>query len=382
MERLKPGVHDFSIEKFIETYCSTENRKQYIGAVSEVIEYAMGTNAKSVFVGGSFLTEKENPNDIDFLIAYDYDRDIPKELAKFISNIGIDIMFCSFEHKTSLDSYLHLFQYDRNGYERGVAQIKIREGENLYVPESSIDWIKFESIQKSYTDRKFIDREPFKGILISIHGILSKAEWNVDIAPIVSSQNWIFAPYVYSGNWPDLLFSPPKRKNTIEMFREWVYDVCERYSSKTTNLSIVAHSYGTYIIGKYLLGFDTLPVNLNSIILTGSILNTKYDWADQFNCFKVGRVLNIYSSNDSWVKHMRDSNWKKYIGMDTLFGAAGHKSFSSNHNYLIQRQLKILTHNNTIKRDVIETVWMPFLNNNHNSLNVNRHERQTTANSR
>lgn len=375
MEELKPGIHDFSVDKFIETYCSVDSRKKYIGAVSEVINYAVRTNAKSIFVGGSFVSDKENPNDIDFLIAYDCDNDIPKKADKFTSNIRIDIMLCSFEDKTSLDSYLHLFEHDRDGNKRGVAQIKIREGVTLFIPESSIDKVKLETLKKSYTDRQFIESEQFKGILISIHGLLSKAEWNVDIAPIVSSHNWIFAPYVYSGNWPDLLFFPCKREKTVDTFREWIYEICERYSSKTTNLSIVAHSYGTYIIGKYLLGFDKLPVNLNSIILTGSILNSQYNWTNQFNDFKVGRVLNIHSPNDNWVKKMPDTSLKKYIGMDTLFGAAGHKGFSDGHRFLIQRQLDILTHTNTIKRDIIETVWMPFLNNNHNSLNVNRHEK-------
>ena len=216
-----------------------------------------------------------------------------------------------------------------------------------------------------------VQRNSHKGILVSVHGLLSRAEWNFDIAPIASSNGWIFAPYVYSAP-RRLLVCPAKRKETIEHFRAWVFDISKRYSEYSPNLSIIAHSYGTFLVGRYLVGFDNLPVNINSVILTGSILNCKYDWINIFKENKVGRVLNLYSPNDFWVKRMPDTKYKTFLGMDSMFGQAGYRGFECKHPYFFQRQLDILDHNNSIKRDIFESVWMPFLNNNNNSLAVNR----------
>lgn len=50
-------------------------------------------------------------------------------------------------------------------------------------------------------------------------------------------------------------------------------------NSSDTKISVIAHSFGTYIIGAYLAGFeDKPPVNFETIILTGSILSEEYDW--------------------------------------------------------------------------------------------------------
>ena len=42
------------------------------------------------------------------------------------------------------------------------------------------DEYTFEIIKRVYNDRDLIDRNEKKGILVSIHGLLSKAEWNMD----------------------------------------------------------------------------------------------------------------------------------------------------------------------------------------------------------
>lgn len=376
IQPLEPGIHTFSIDKFIETYCLSQERQIYSESILQVFEFCKQTRAKSIFIGGSFITDKPTPNDIDFLIVYERDDEIPRQIESLtIASINLDIMFASYEDNKSIDSFLHLFAHDRNGVKRGIVQIKIDIKELQYVFPITIDKEKLEIIKKAYTGRNIVERNSHKGILISIHGLMSKAEWNVDIAPIASSQGWIFAPYVYKGNWPDLLFFPWKRKKTLENFRHWIYDICQRYSNYTLNISLVGHSYGTYLIGAYLNGYDISPVEINSVILTGSILNKNYNWDKHFDEIRVGRVLNIYSTNDKLVQCMPNKNFKRIIGMDKLFGNAGYSGFSCTNNFLIQRELEILNHTNTIKRDIIETVWMPFLNLNNNSLSVNQMEK-------
>lgn len=361
----------FSEQQFIETYCMHPSRQNFVTTIEDLFGFAHDTDARTVFIGGSFITSKLVPGDVDVLLAYHNDHDIPRlEEYPGISEIEVDMQFSSYEDPKTLDSYLYMFAHDRNGFQRTVAQVNIQAGEQPYRLETPEE-AHLKSITDAYVNRHVIRRNAHKGILVSVHGLYSVGEWNVDIAPIASAQGWIFAPYTYTGNNWQLLFSVKKRKATIEHFRHWIYDVCERYKSYTPNLSIVAHSYGTYIVGKYLNGFEELPVDLNAIILTGSVLNRRYNWDIHFEQARIGSVMNIYSPNDSIIGSMPDTDLKKFIFMDKLFGSAGRNGFISEHPRLIQKKLDILNHANSIKRDVIETVWMPFLNNNHNARHVN-----------
>jgi len=123
-------------------------------------------------------------------------------------------------------------------------------------------------------------------------------------------------------------------------------------------------------VAAYLTGFDygePLPVNFNSIILTGAILNTNFDW-EKYRSFSVGCIYNMVAPNDEYVRYMPETDLKKYIGMSTLFGRAGIDGFLSKTPMLTQSTNYIFTHTNTIKRDIIETKWMPFLNANKHAL--------------
>ena len=212
-----------------------------------------------------------------------------------------------------------------------------------------------------------IDINEKNGVLVSIHGLLSRAEWNMEIAPIASNQGWIVAPCVYDTNTPDLLFNSRKRNKVVEEFREWIYDIQKRFDNK---ISIIAHSFGSYIVGAYLTGFDNEecpPVCFNSIILTGSILNPEFDW-EKYRGLSVGKVYNTIAPNDEYVKFLPNADWKKLIGMSKLFGRSGVEGFNNESQMLVQSSNEIFTHTNTIKRDILETKWLPFLNANRNAL--------------
>lgn len=366
-------IIDISETNFIKTYCENDYRVNYVRTVLDLFSFARETGAREIFIGGSFITDKRNPNDLDVLLAYNLNEDIPR-FAKYLMQtaIEVDIQYAAYEYQDVLDSYVFMFAHSRDGVPRPVVRIPIAGREPYQA--GSFDENKLKSIKEMYSNRYIVPRSHHKGILVSVHGLYSIGEWNADIAPIVSSQGWIFAPYTYTGNDMRLLFSPGKRNITVEHFREWVYDICQRYSSLTPNLSIIAHSYGTYIVGKYLMGFPELPVDLNAIILTGSVLNRKYDWDSHFAAARIGSVLNIYSPNDGVIKWMPDGKWKRRLRVDPLFGSAGFRGFVSNHPRLMQKKLSILEHNNGINRDVIETIWMPFLNNNSNARQVNEAE--------
>lgn len=333
-------ISEFSETQFFDTYCVGEQRSYYGATVNSLFKYARQTHARDIYIGGSFINTKVTPNDIDVLLAYNLNQDIPNNVKyPGVSSIPVDIQYSSYEQEDLLDSFIFMFGHDRTGMPRELIRISLNGNTAPYQPHEP-DPAKLKLVKEIYEYREQTKVTPYKGILVSVHGLYSKGEWNVDIAPIASSQGWIFAPYVYTGNNLGLLFLPWKRKKTIEHFRKWIYDICERYKELTPNLSIVAHSYGTYIVGKYLEGFDTnLPIDLNAIILKGSVLNRNYDWDKHFAAANIGSVLNIHSPNDSLIKFMPNTEFKKLIGVDPLFGSAGYRGFDSSHPRLMQKKL-------------------------------------------
>jgi pimeloyl-ACP methyl ester carboxylesterase len=50
-----------------------------------------------------------------------------------------------------------------------------------------------------------------------------------------------------------------------------------QHTFELENISIIAHSFGTYIIVRYLLGFDDPLVQFDTVILCGAIIDHKLD---------------------------------------------------------------------------------------------------------
>ena len=367
--KLPTGIHICSGEEFIARFCSGNIRKDFEKPISDILDYAKDRGAVEVFIGGSFITANKSPKDLDCVIVFQEDRYIPNNTEKVsIKGLKFDILFASLESPNLIDSYIKLFSTCRYGSKDiGVIQVNLNDRNEVWKIRHYPSVEDFEIIKRVYNDRTLIDLKEKKGIIVSVHGLLSQAEWNNEIAPIASGDDWIFAPYTYETNKPDLLFRPGKRSKVVDDFREWIYDLQSRFEE---NISIIAHSFGTYIIGAYLEGFENgecPPVTFNSVILTGSILNEKFDW-EKYRGLSVGSVYNTIAPNDEFVKFMPSKELKKYIGMSNTFGKAGIKGFESKSSMLNQSSYNILNHTNSIKRDIIETKWMPYLNANRYAL--------------
>ncbi|MCL2650771.1 MAG: hypothetical protein FWD60_07080 [Candidatus Azobacteroides sp.] len=367
--KLPKGIHICSGYEFINRFCASDSRKQFEKPICDILDFAKNRYAIHIFVGGSFITDNNKPNDIDCVMVFLKDKYIPPYTERVsIAGLRFDILYASLESRDIIDSYLRLFSSGRNGEEDlGIIQIDLYEKNETWKIKHYPDEEALEIIKRVYNDRHLIDINEKNGVLVSIHGLLSKAEWNMEIAPIASNQGWVVAPYVYDTNTPDLLFNSRKRNKVVEEFREWIYDIQKRFDNK---ISIIAHSFGSYIIGAYLTGFDNEecpPVCFNSIILTGSILNPEFDW-EKYRGLSVGKVYNTIAPNDEYVKFLPNADWKKLIGMSKLFGRSGVEGFNNESPMLEQRSNEIFTHTNTIKRDILETKWLPFLNANKNAL--------------
>lgn len=358
---LPKGIHRISIQEFHDTFCRSENRFEFAPAAFDIYNFAKSRNAKYLFFGGSFISRSLEPNDIDCLMVFEKDEFIPSRTERLALNgVRVDIQFCSMEHRDQIDSYVYLFSHTRYGQEVGIVQIEISENSKSWEINYTPDDNTYNIIKRNYTDRSFINCYEPNGILVTIHGLYSTGRWNSIIAPIASSQGWIFAPYeYYYENDYSLLLSKNKRKEIVDDFREWIYNISQIYN---TPISIIAHSFGTFIITSYIKGFEAPPVKFNSLIFTGSIISEDFDW-NPYVKRSVYNILNEIAPADQVVKYMPENFFKQLLG-DSLFGKSGINGFRIPCNEITQSTNIIFDHNNVIKRDIIETKWMPYLNAN------------------
>lgn len=369
--KLEIGLHSMTANEFIDVFCKDGNRAAYKHAVTNIFDYAMTNGATRIIIGGSFITLAEKPNDLDCMMVFCDERHIPTFVdCAQMDNLEYDILYTSEQMPKSIDTYIKLMSTDIFGFQDvGVVEVRLHDEVHpwkvVYEPNPE----DMEIISRVYCERNIIERNKRRGLLVVIHGLMTRAEWLSNVIPAANSQGWIVAPFIYD-NPPGLLFSGGGRQAVVEKFREWIYDLKRKYNPHT--ISVLCHSFGTYIITKYIEGFagvkDFLPIQINSLILTGSIIRPDYNWNVHIPR-RIGRVLNIVAGNDDAVKYMPDTDWKKLIGMDPLFGKGAIDGVNCESAYVENKKLDILTHTNIFKDDIIEKIFLPYLNVNNGIAN-------------
>jgi hypothetical protein len=114
--------------------------------------------------------------------------------------------------------------------------------------------------------------------------------------------------------------------------------------------SVVAHSFGTYILGYTLLRFDF--IRFDKVILCGSILPPDFPWDLLIERGQVQAVRNEFGVRDPWVRRVR------WIVRGT--GPSGAVGFTCKHPRLEQEEFDF-DHGDYFGLDHMEDRWVPFL---------------------
>jgi serine/threonine-protein kinase len=115
--------------------------------------------------------------------------------------------------------------------------------------------------------------------------------------------------------------------------------------------SIVAHSFGTYILGNALLKYDWLT--FNKVILCGSILPQDFPWDKLIERGQVQAVRNEYGMKDIWTGLVR------WFVAGT--GPSGRRGFKCSHKRVEQEEF-VYDHSEYFDKGHMEAKWLPFLN--------------------
>lgn len=352
---LPKGIWQCKGEEFISRFCKGDHRKHFAKAAQDVFDFALSKGASHILVGGSFVTSEKKPRDLDCAIIFETEKQIPDRAERLvIEGTKLDIFFCARTQPKIVAGFSALFQKTRSDRTMGIVIVELLSAkrEALWEVRQEPDEGTLEIIKRVYFQRHVVDRNSTRKALITVHGIKSEGEWSAEVCHIASSNGWIVAPFSYGYRNAGVLSEPSERREIVDQFRRHIYDIRDRYGAQ---ISVIAHSFGTYVVVKYLLGFDSPPVVVDTLILTGSILTPELD----LNRFegRAAKIIHEVAPQDSVVKYAKPGS----LWSDELFGKSGQVGFTTLTERIEQRTAEIFTHNNVIRRDVIAQRWMPWL---------------------
>jgi pimeloyl-ACP methyl ester carboxylesterase len=352
---LPAGVHLYTKEGFISTFCQGAKRVMFADAFADLFEWGQANHATSLVIGGTFVTDKVAPGDLDVLVCFKSRSEVRFPDFPFSPDAKIDLQALAEEETEICQAYLQVFAADKRDIPRGLVQVKLHPGVATFIlGEESL---YFNLALAGYRGRPPFFAEPAKKLVIPIHGIRSHGEWIPKFTLYASLAGWAVAPFVYGYQEVTVLRDKTVKQELVREFRLWIDEIKKIHHG---SISIVAHSFGTYLVGRYLVEAEDLLQPFEGIVLAGSILNTKFDWLKYLDEEAVRMVLNTRSSEDEWVKHLSDGG-VRFLMEDPLMGRAAVEGFAAKHARVIERTSKLLSHSNMFEADVITGIWLPFL---------------------
>jgi pimeloyl-ACP methyl ester carboxylesterase len=207
-------------------------------------------------------------------------------------------------------------------------------------------------------------------IVISVHGILTAARWQKSLADTLSVHGIKHRAHDF-GNYSLFRFlSYSSRQSKVEDFYDFYGFLVKEQalgislSDYRSRPSIIAHSFGTYIIGYAMQKYP--DIRFDKIILCGSILPVDFDWATLFHRDQVNFVRNEYGVQDYWTSivgnFIRDA------------GASGTEGFRSLSTVVSQERFEYFNHSDYFNKQHIENHWLPVLSKEPSPLQI-RHGR-------
>ena len=193
-------------------------------------------------------------------------------------------------------------------------------------------------------------RQTNKQLVITLHGIRTFAPWQKDLSDELGKAGFRTKSLQY-GYFSGLkLIRTNHRKKQLEWFRDQYTLIRKEYPD--TVPSIIAHSFGTYIIAKALEAFD--GIKFDQVILCGSIIPQDFDWQALFGSGQVKRILNEGAKKDIVVQAA------PYFIRDA--GASGVYGFDQADNtHLCQRFIDKFGHSDYLHVLNFTENWFPFL---------------------
>ncbi|MBN4080678.1 hypothetical protein JYT31_03335 [Beggiatoa alba] len=130
---LPPGEHQASLDEVETVYgSSTDRRKRLIRGLRDAANNFELSGVRKLWIDGSFITDKEKPNDIDGCWEYLSCVDIKKLDPVFLASrmemkkkYGLDFFISNIIEAESALPFPKFFQVNRDGDPKGIIVVKL-----------------------------------------------------------------------------------------------------------------------------------------------------------------------------------------------------------------------------------------------------------------
>jgi hypothetical protein len=186
-----------------------------------------------------------------------------------------------------------------------------------------------------------------KHIVVLLHGMNTNAEWQEAMAEAIRNSSHIEPLVVGYGNFNPVKFFIPYifRRGRIAKVITDLRSIQKR--NPEADISIVAHSFGTYIVSKVLSACS--DIKFHRILLCGAIVDTDYDW-DAVSAQFREPVINDIGRKDIWPSMAKSWSWG--------FGDSGCIGFQ---NSLVRDRHFTFGHSDFLNEKHMRKYWLPYL---------------------
>lgn len=200
--------------------------------------------------------------------------------------------------------------------------------------------------------RPAIKPSPSLQVVILIHGIRTEAEWAPMVQSMLEVPGKIKVIPIKYGYFDAFRFWFPfwTRNKPIEQVHVQIQVALRRYRRTHPNvkLSIIAHSFGTKIIGEIMkMDFD---LHIHRLILCGSILPRDFPWHQLQERFDDDNVVNECGKADIYPLLAQSTSWG--------YGASGSHGFGA---VLVKDRFHAGGHGQYFNRAFVKKYWEPFI---------------------
>jgi pimeloyl-ACP methyl ester carboxylesterase len=183
-------------------------------------------------------------------------------------------------------------------------------------------------------------------VVALIHGIRTQAIWQ-EQARVTLEKPGKVAVYSIGYEYFDVVrFIGPWRSKPISRVRAELRDLRQLHPS--SELVVVAHSFGTYIISRILR--EDVDISISRLLLCGSIIPPTYRWDQIRNALTQHTCVNEVGTRDFWPVFAKVSS----LG----YGCSGSFGFKTSR---VRDRFFDFGHSDFFSRDHFEKFWRPFV---------------------
>ena len=134
---LPPGIHTATLDEVEAVFAKTPRRRTLFDGLRRAMQNLKATGVRRVFIDGSFVTTKANPNDVDGCWEWSEDvnldlldpvfLDFSRQRQAMKEKYGLDFFLANWVEAGSGLTFLDFFQLNRSDEPKGIVMLKVGE---------------------------------------------------------------------------------------------------------------------------------------------------------------------------------------------------------------------------------------------------------------